>query len=58
MVRLTGKASDILYDYTEGLYTKEFDDNGNLVLVEKDTGKEYAVEDDVKYYLELMEGYD
>lgn len=58
MIKLTGKASDILYDYVEGLYTKEFDDDGNVLFVEKETGKEYAIDDDVKYYLELMEECD
>ena len=55
---LKGKASEILYDMMEGIYTKGIGSDGEYFLIETETGTEFAVDDDVKYYLRLMEGYD
>jgi hypothetical protein len=58
MKTLKGKASEILYDMMEGRYTKEIGADGEYFLIETETGTEFAVEGDVKYYLNLMEDYD
>lgn len=58
MKLLQGKASEILYDMMEGRYTKEIGTDGEYYLIENETGTSFAVEDDVKYYLNLMEDYD
>ena len=55
---LQGKASDILRDYAEGHYYRSFNENGRIVLVEKDTNNPFLPSQEVEHYLEVIIGYD
>lgn len=54
MKLLKGKASEILYDMLEGRYTIEHSGD-DVHFIEVETGTEFAVDDDVKYFLRLMQ---
>lgn len=54
MKKLQGKASEILYDMLEGRYTIEHDVN-EVYFIESATDTKFLVDEDVKFYLKLME---
>lgn len=58
MELLQGNASDILRDYAEGYYHRSYNENGRIVLVEKDTNYVYLLNQEVEHYLEILIGYD
>lgn len=58
MELLQGNASDILRDYAEGYYYRSYNENGRIVLVEKDTNSAYLPNQEVEHYLEILIGYD
>jgi hypothetical protein len=58
MKTLQGKASDILYDLTEGLYTKVNNEKGEYFLIDVETGIEYSVNEDVQFYLKIIDQHD
>lgn len=53
---LEGKASDILWDYTEGRYTLHIDQMGDLQF-EDEYGARWELDPQVQYYINLIELY-
>ena len=58
METLQGKASDILLHITEGYYIRTFNENGEMVLLCKDSQVVYRPSDEVRYYMEVIYGYE
>ena len=53
MKLLTGKTSDILLDYADGIYTLNKDSTGRSIFVDE-SGEEYSLSDQVVFYLGIL----
>ena len=51
---LDGKASDILWDYSEGIYTLQVDQMGDLQFIDEH-GATWEIPVEVQYYLNQIE---
>lgn len=53
-----GVASEILMNYAEGHYQKVFTGDGEMAFLDKHTNRTLLMPDDVKFYMEILHGYD
>lgn len=53
-----GKPSEILLNYAEGHYQKVYDDNGEMVFLDKHTQRILKIPEDSLHLMEILHGYE
>lgn len=53
-----GKPSEILLNYAEGHYQKVFNDDGEMVFLDKHTQRILKIPEDSLHYMEILHGYE
>lgn len=53
-----GKSSEILLNVVEGHYAKVFNDEGEMVLLDRHTQRTLKIPEETKFYMEILQGYD
>lgn len=55
---LEGNTTDIMLLIADGYYSKVFDENGRIVLLNEDSQTLYLPTPEVEYFLEVLWGYE
>ena len=53
-----GRPSEILLNYAEGHYQKVFNDDGEMVFLDKHTQRTLRIPEESKFFMEILHGYD